>query len=92
MHSFGYFETESSHHASEYVPYFRKDPETVLEYIPERASMSSHPRSSATRTASATNDVRASTPAWVTAPASSRCSARRSGCLNDDAGSGAAPP
>jgi alpha-galactosidase len=36
MRSFGYFETESSHHASEYVPYFRKDPETVLEYIPER--------------------------------------------------------
>lgn len=36
MNEFGYFETESSHHASEYLPYFRKDPETVLEYIPER--------------------------------------------------------
>ncbi|MDQ0642996.1 alpha-galactosidase [Microbacterium murale] len=36
MNTFGYFETESSHHASEYLPYFRKDPETVLEYIPER--------------------------------------------------------
>ncbi|SCX03952.1 alpha-galactosidase [Candidatus Aquiluna sp. UB-MaderosW2red] len=36
MNSFGYFQTESSHHASEYMPYFRKDPETVLEYIPER--------------------------------------------------------
>lgn len=36
MRSFGYFQTESSHHASEYVPYFRKDAETVLEYIPER--------------------------------------------------------
>jgi len=36
MNSFGYFQTESSHHASEYLPYFRKDPETVLEYIPER--------------------------------------------------------
>lgn len=36
MNTFGYFETESSHHASEYVPYFRKDPETVLQFIPER--------------------------------------------------------
>jgi alpha-galactosidase len=36
MQAFGYFQTESSHHASEYVPYFRKDPETVLRYIPER--------------------------------------------------------
>ncbi|WP_159797977.1 alpha-glucosidase/alpha-galactosidase [Puerhibacterium puerhi] len=36
MQHFGYFETESSHHASEYVPYFRKDPQTVLEYVPER--------------------------------------------------------
>lgn len=36
MQSFGYFQTESSHHASEYLPYFRKDAETVLEYIPER--------------------------------------------------------
>lgn len=36
MNTFGYFETESSHHASEYVPYFRKTPELVKEYIPER--------------------------------------------------------
>lgn len=36
MNTFGYFQTESSHHASEYLPYFRKDPETVLEYIPQR--------------------------------------------------------
>lgn len=36
MEAFGYFQTESSHHASEYVPYFRKDPETVLGYIPQR--------------------------------------------------------
>ncbi|WP_432547155.1 alpha-galactosidase [Kineococcus sp. SYSU DK004] len=36
MNAFGYFETESSHHASEYVPWFRKDPETVLRYVPER--------------------------------------------------------
>ncbi|MCU1446115.1 alpha-galactosidase [Cryobacterium sp.] len=36
MNSFGYFQTESSHHASEYLPYFRKDAETILEYIPER--------------------------------------------------------
>ncbi|MHC5033962.1 MAG: family 4 glycosyl hydrolase, partial [Planctomycetota bacterium] len=32
----GYFHTESSHHGSEYVPWFRKDPETVLEYLPGR--------------------------------------------------------
>lgn len=36
MSTFGYFQTESSHHASEYVPYFRKTPEMVEEYIPQR--------------------------------------------------------
>ncbi|WP_114855432.1 alpha-galactosidase [Brachybacterium sp. YJGR34] len=36
MNAFGYFETESSHHASEYLPYFRKTPELTEEYIPER--------------------------------------------------------
>jgi alpha-galactosidase len=36
MDTFGYFHTESSHHASEYVPWFRKDPEMVQRYIPER--------------------------------------------------------
>jgi alpha-galactosidase len=36
MDTFGYFHTESSHHASEYVPWFRKNPETVLKFIPER--------------------------------------------------------
>lgn len=36
MNTFGYFETESSHHASEYVPYFRKSPEVIKEFIPER--------------------------------------------------------
>jgi alpha-galactosidase len=36
MNHFGYFETESSHHASEYLPYFRKDPELVETYLPER--------------------------------------------------------
>ena len=36
MNAFGYFQTESSHHASEYLPYFRKTPELVSEYIPER--------------------------------------------------------
>jgi alpha-galactosidase len=36
MNAFGYFQTESSHHASEYLPYFRKDADTVAEYIPER--------------------------------------------------------
>jgi alpha-galactosidase len=36
MNHFGYFETESSHHASEYLPYFRKNPELTESYLPER--------------------------------------------------------
>jgi alpha-galactosidase len=36
MAAFGYFHTESSHHASEYVPYFRKDAERVDAFIPKR--------------------------------------------------------
>jgi len=36
MNHFGYFHTESSHHASEYLPYFRKTPELVQAFIPER--------------------------------------------------------
>jgi alpha-galactosidase len=33
MAAFGYFHTESSHHASEYLPYFRKSPALVDEFI-----------------------------------------------------------
>jgi alpha-galactosidase len=36
MAAFGYFHTESSHHASEYVPYFRKSPALVNEFIRQR--------------------------------------------------------
>ena len=36
MAAFGYFHTESSHHASEYVPYFRKTPALVEEFIAHR--------------------------------------------------------
>jgi len=36
MDHFGFFHTESSHHASEYLPYFRKTPELVQAFIPER--------------------------------------------------------
>ncbi len=32
----GCFHSESSHHGSEYSPWFRKDAETVLEYLPQR--------------------------------------------------------
>ena len=32
----GYFQTESSAHASEYMAYFRKTPEMVLNYLPNR--------------------------------------------------------
>jgi alpha-galactosidase len=32
----GYFQTESSHHASEYYPHFRRDPAMVRELLPKR--------------------------------------------------------
>jgi alpha-galactosidase len=32
----GYFHTESSHHASEYWPWFRSSPARIAEYIPQR--------------------------------------------------------
>lgn len=32
----GFFQTESSHHASEYLPYFRKTEELSKEYLPQR--------------------------------------------------------
>jgi alpha-galactosidase len=32
----GYFQTESSHHASEYYPHFRRTPEDVASVLPER--------------------------------------------------------
>jgi alpha-galactosidase len=36
MRMTGYFHTESSHHGSEYVPWFRKNPAVVKAYIPHR--------------------------------------------------------
>lgn len=36
MRTFGYFHTESSHHGSEYTPWFRKNAETVNSYIDNR--------------------------------------------------------
>jgi len=36
MRTFGYFHTESSHHGSEYVPWFRKNKEMVDAYIHQR--------------------------------------------------------
>ncbi|MGC9336119.1 MAG: alpha-galactosidase [Anaerolineae bacterium] len=36
MNLTGYFQTESSHHASEYLPYFRRTPEDVESWVPER--------------------------------------------------------
>ena len=36
MRHFGYFVTESSHHMSEYVPYFRKRPELVQKFVTPR--------------------------------------------------------
>ena len=36
MRTFGYFHTESSHHGSEYLPYFRKNAATIRNYISQR--------------------------------------------------------
>ena len=36
MDAFGYFHTESSSHASEYLPYFRKNDELIDRYVPRR--------------------------------------------------------
>ncbi len=36
MRAFGYFHTESSHHGSEYLPWYRKNAETVNAYIAKR--------------------------------------------------------
>ncbi|MFC4427276.1 hypothetical protein [Deinococcus navajonensis] len=36
METFGHFTSESSHHASEYVPYFRRSPEAVKAHLPRR--------------------------------------------------------
>lgn len=36
MNLTGYFHTESSHHASEYLPYFRKSPEETARWVPQR--------------------------------------------------------
>ncbi len=36
MRTFGYFHTESSHHGSEYVPWFRKNPALVKAYLRKR--------------------------------------------------------
>jgi alpha-galactosidase len=36
MRTFGFFHTESSHHGSEYVAWFRKNPRMVKTYIPRR--------------------------------------------------------
>jgi alpha-galactosidase len=36
MNLTGYFHSESSHHASEYLPYFRRTPEEAQSYLPER--------------------------------------------------------
>ncbi len=36
MNAFGYFHTESSPHASEYLPYFRKNDELIEKYVPLR--------------------------------------------------------
>ena len=36
MAAFGFFHTESSHHASEYLPYFRKNRELTETFIPQR--------------------------------------------------------
>jgi alpha-galactosidase len=36
MRTFGYFQTESSHHAGEYLPWFRKNDTLIKSYLPQR--------------------------------------------------------
>jgi alpha-galactosidase len=36
MRTFGYFQTESSHHAGEYLPWFRKNNRIIKSYLPKR--------------------------------------------------------
>jgi alpha-galactosidase len=36
LRTFGYYQTESSHHAGEYVPWFRKDRGMIKAYLPKR--------------------------------------------------------
>jgi len=36
MRTFGYFQTESSHHAGEYLPWFRKNDKLIKSYLPKR--------------------------------------------------------
>ena len=42
MRYFGYFLTESSTHNSEYVPYFRKNPELIQRFTPRAAGQPDH--------------------------------------------------
>ena len=74
MNHFGYFETESSHHASEYLPYFRKDPELVEATCPERwdyYEICAATTIRATSTPSSRSSRPISSPRSSTAPASS---------------------
>ena len=53
--AFGYFHTESSHHGSEYVPYFRKNARMIRQFVPYRWDYfevcSAHDEEEATREA-----------------------------------------
>jgi len=42
MKHFGYFVTESSYHNSEYVPYFRKNPELIARFTPKTGRWHDH--------------------------------------------------
>jgi len=42
MKHFGYFVTESSYHNSEYVPYFRKNPELIARFAPKTGAWEDH--------------------------------------------------
>jgi alpha-galactosidase len=45
MKYFGHFLTESSYHNSEYVPYFRKNPELIERFTPKVGQWAEHERS-----------------------------------------------
>lgn len=57
METFGYFLSESSHHASELVPYFRKTRESVVAHLPRRWDYLRGSLQVAGQEAHATNDT-----------------------------------
>ncbi len=61
LRMFGYFVSESSYHFSEYVPYYRRTPEEIAEYLPQ-------PRDYLAMYENGLNEQRQSTEAQLASP------------------------